>query len=206
MQKNNPCKLHETRKFLKWSCSEEPYSSKERHKKFVEKKKPCVMCGFLCTKELCRKCFYKVNESHLLGKKLPEWWKQKISDGQKKGSGSPFWKGENISYSTKHKFLKKTFGNPARCECCGILGEKNKGNKWSIQWAKKTENYTRNIEDYLGLCTKCHSNFDGKTKHLDDFSCGSNAKYRKGCRCDLCKKAKLLYRHGKIFFGEIIFE
>ena len=52
-----------------------------------------------------------------------------------KGDKNPLWKGNKVGYSSQHSWLKRNFGNPLKCEQCGKLGAKNKGNKWDIQWA-----------------------------------------------------------------------
>lgn len=192
----NPCEIHRHGKYLKWKCGSE-YSPKERHERFLQTKIPCQNCGALSTVKWCRKCRGKFVSSHLLGKKLPKWWKDRISQGQGKGEQSKQWKGESVDYWTKHKGLVKSYGNPVQCTNCGILGKKNKGGRWTIQWANKTGIYTRKIEDYIGLCTKCHCIFDGKVKNPAH---GTVARYRKGCRCVDCIDYRKLYRKGLVIY------
>lgn len=107
------------------------------------------------------------------------------------------WLGEQATYSSKHKWLVKTFGNFPKCEMCGVIGEKNKGDKWTIQYANISGKHYRDIKDYKGLCTKCHKIFDGKTKSIEDYKHGEYGKYRRGCRCDLCKESKRITRSKK---------
>jgi len=199
----NPCITHKDGKYLKWRCGES-YSSKERHKRFINNKINCSKCGKKSTKSICQKCYYKYHTHHLFNKKLPKWWCKKISDGQKKYQESPLWKGENATYGTKHKMINRQYGNHKKCYECGIKGKKNKGGKWTIQWANISGNYKRDIKDYKGLCTKCHSVFDGKTISFENIQCGTVSKYRKGCRCDLCKKAKHLYRNKLLKYSRSI--
>ncbi len=138
------------------------------------------------------------------GEKLPTWWKENISKGIKKGKDNPCWKGEKATYWTKHKFLVKEHGNPSHCSMCGKPGYVNKAGKWTIQWANKIKIYTRNVKNYEGLCPKCHCIQDGRKIPFDSYICGTSSKYREGCRCSLCKKAKSLYRKGLIGFKHIV--
>lgn len=199
IKEGNPCQRHINGKYQKWACGSE-YSSSDRHAIFVSKKKPCLDCGNLCTAKYCIKCRGKHYKSHLLGKKLPQWWRDRISQGQGRGENNKKWKGEKVDYWTKHKGLITSNGNPKKCEDCGINGKKNKGNRWTIQWANITGTYTRDIKDYKGLCTKCHKIFDGLVKDIDEYKHGSPARYRRGCRCDNCREAKKLYRNGKLSY------
>lgn len=113
------------------------------------------------------------------------------------GSKNKYWKGMKADYSTKHIVLRRHNGNPKKCEMCGIVGKKLNG-RWTIEWANISGNYKRNINDYKGLCKKCHCRFDGIKK---DFKHGTVAKYREKCRCELCRKAKHLYRNGLLEYS-----
>lgn len=197
IRNNRPvCELHKNGKFIKWTCDEQGYDPQKRHKIFMKKKVKCPDCDKLIanTSERCAKCYFKKYPSPLLGKKLPKWWCKKISDGQGKQEESVNWKGDNVGYWTKHKWMVKINGNPLSCFDCGIAGKKNKGGKWSIQWANISGNYERKKEDYKGLCVKCHCVFDGVTKSIDDYKHGEIGRYNLGCRCELCKKGKIVNR------------
>lgn len=56
------------------------------------------------------------------------------------------------SYSAIHKWLAKYYIKE-KCEFCskGVGG---------LDWAKISEKYTRNRDDYLVLCHKCHMEYD----------------------------------------------
>ena len=78
-----------------------------------------------------------------------------------KGHKNPRWKGDNAGYASKHQFLKRNYGHPLFCAKCGVYGQKEKGGRWSIHWAKKQgREYTHDRLDYLGLCRKCHGKYD----------------------------------------------
>lgn len=157
-----PCLTHQDNKYLKWPCGLK-YSSKDRHKRFIKTKIPCRHCGQKSVKGLCKKCYYITHSSPLLGKKLPLWWCKRISDGQGKQDKSPFWKGQNVSYSTKHKWIVKVYGHPTKCEECELKGSVGK-RCWNIDWANISKEYKRERKDFKGLCRKCHISFDRKNR------------------------------------------
>ncbi len=68
---------------------------------------------------------------------------------------------EKVGYFGVHSWLYHNFGSPEKCEKCSSLGYKNKGNKWSIQWAKiKGKEYIRVRENFMALCARCHIFYD----------------------------------------------
>lgn len=84
---------------------------------------------------------------------------KKLKDA--KGEKNNRWKGDKAGYQSKHQFLKRNYGNPKMCEFCNVTGYKEKGGRWSIHWAlRKGKEYTHNLEDYMGLCRKCHGKYD----------------------------------------------
>ena len=200
IKNNNPCEIHKDGKYIKWSCRNS-YSKEDRRKIYLKNKIKCSNCNKPSTAKYCKECYYLFNDHHLLGKKLPKKWRENMSKGQGKQQDNANWKGNEVTYSTKHKWIAKIYGNPKKCEDCGVKGKKNKGGRWTIQWANKSGKYPRDVTDYKGLCTKCHSLFDGKTKSIESYKHGTNKKYRKGCRCELCKKAKRLYRNKLIKYS-----
>lgn len=71
---------------------------------------------------------------------------------QKKQKEHYLWKGEDASYSSKHKWIVKTYGKAAKCVQCG--SEK------TVDWANISKRYLRERSDYKELCRKCHAAFD----------------------------------------------
>ena len=65
------------------------------------------------------------------------------------GKNNPAWKGDNASYNAIHAYLRKHKKKPDECEKCGKKAKR-------LELAKISEEYTRNAEDYIYLCCKCH--------------------------------------------------
>jgi len=59
----------------------------------------------------------------------------------------------SMTYSAIHQWVRYTWGKPDECEHC----DKVEGN---FHWASKTNNYTRNRNDWMRLCSSCHKYHD----------------------------------------------
>jgi hypothetical protein len=68
----------------------------------------------------------------------------------------PNWKGEFVSYSVLHIWVRKYKGTPTICTKCGKTELKGK----QIHWANVDHKYRRVLDDYIRLCTKCHYEYD----------------------------------------------
>ena len=75
------------------------------------------------------------------------------------GDEHPNWGGDGVNYQIKHSWVRKIKGHPEVCEHCGKIGETING-KWNIDWANIDHKYRRVLEDYIGLCVKCHRKYD----------------------------------------------
>lgn len=85
------------------------------------------------------------------GYKLSEATKKRISEGHS-GEKAYQWKGDNVGYTTLHKWVKKVMGKATRCEKCQSLTAKR------YVWANKTGEYKRDISDWIQLCNSCNLN------------------------------------------------
>jgi hypothetical protein len=70
------------------------------------------------------------------------------------GSQHPAWKGDDVSYTRKHQWIRYWFGAPLFCEHCGNRTAKR------FEWANISKNYMRDRADWLGLCKSCHIKYD----------------------------------------------
>lgn len=95
----------------------------------------------------------------MLGKKHSEETKRKISEAQK-GKKCKNWKGENAKHSAIHEWVRKEKGTPSYCEHCKSTTKKK------YEWANIDHKYTRNLDDYIRLCTSCHCKYDIIQKKL----------------------------------------
>lgn len=73
------------------------------------------------------------------------------------GEKHHLWRGENVSYVSKHKWVYKFKGRPKICEHCGKTCEETK-----LNWANKNHKYKRDVNEYFSLCIFCHRQYDIK--------------------------------------------
>lgn len=69
---------------------------------------------------------------------------------------NPLWKGDKVGYRAVHSFIERHYGKPTTCEHCqttNLVGRQ-------IHWASKTQSHTRNRENWMRLCSKCHGIYD----------------------------------------------
>lgn len=64
------------------------------------------------------------------------------------------WKGDNAGYVAIHQEIRRIKGTPSVCEFCGTRAAKK------YEWANVDHLYSRDPDDYIRLCTKCHRNYD----------------------------------------------
>lgn len=75
-----------------------------------------------------------------------------------------------MSYRALHLWVERNLGKPDKCEhCCksGLSGHQ-------IHWANKSQEYKRELTDWLRLCVVCHKRYDGGKgiTDLNIFVCG----------------------------------
>ena len=70
----------------------------------------------------------------------------------RRGENHHQWKGDNASYSAKHKWVNKEFGKPEKCFNCDSLDKLN--------WANVSNQHRRDRNDWIELCASCHKYFD----------------------------------------------
>jgi len=76
-------------------------------------------------------------------------------------------KGESVGYDALHDWVNRHKGKACKCENCG-------NDKGRIEWANKSHEYKRDLEDWIQLCKKCHYAYDdikkGKSKIKELFT------------------------------------
>lgn len=111
------------------------------------------------------------------GKILSESTRKKISESLKGGNRASWKKGQHISEKTEfkkvgvvfegtqseykklHLWVYKNLGKPTLCNNCiknTIINTTN------IQWANKSHEYKKELDDWIQLCPKCHFKYDKK--------------------------------------------
>lgn len=88
------------------------------------------------------------------GRTLSEEARQKISES-KRGEKAYNWEGDQVSYSGLHKWINRELGKPDICEHCGTQDKK-------LDWANKSQEYKRELTDWIRLCRSCHLKYDYK--------------------------------------------
>lgn len=67
--------------------------------------------------------------------------------------------GTQTEYKNLHAWVNKTFGQALECAYCG-----RDRSDTIIDWANVSQLYTRDLNDWIPLCRKCHFQYD-KTLH-----------------------------------------
>lgn len=86
--------------------------------------------------------------------------RKKLIDGIT-GSNAPWWKDDEATYNSKHRWIQKHFVRSGKCDFCGITPPPRKGGTNGTEWSNISGQYNRNDRnDWQELCSKCHKFFD----------------------------------------------
>lgn len=103
-------------------------------------------------------CYWEARKNN---PKYAGYWTGK-QRAEMQGDKNPNWAGDEVSYRSLHTWLRKTKNKTGICEHC-FLSKKT-------DWANKSHEYLRNLEDWLELCRKCHIEYDkpsrGRAKEI----------------------------------------
>ena len=77
---------------------------------------------------------------------------QKI--GRRFGKDNSSWKGDEVEYRGLHRWIQKWKGEPSKCEKCGTRNAKR------FDWANKSGEYKRDLDDWIRLCRGCNLKID----------------------------------------------
>ena len=121
------------------------------------------------------KCQAPATSIRLTGRKLSDSVKKKISDklmGRKMSleaiinfikarKGKPI--KSKILKASMHQWIYSIKGYPKKCIDCGEIGKKVQRaiyKRWNIHWSNIDHKYSRNPDDYIGRCPRCHKKYD----------------------------------------------
>jgi hypothetical protein len=97
--------------------------------------------------------WYENNKERAKSGSLKHYHENKVLKGRAFGERSGTWKGDKVSYSGLHYWVARWKTRPDYCEFC------NKTNV-RFQWANKSHEYKRDLDDWINLCCKCHYHYD----------------------------------------------
>lgn len=83
-------------------------------------------------------------------------WNKGIKFEAVEGDKNPFWKGGDVSYTGLHQWVYRKLGKPQTCEKCQKTGLTGR----YIHWANISQEYKRDVTDWIRLCGKCHKQYD----------------------------------------------
>lgn len=106
-RQNCSCAIHTKGKYLHWPCGSK-YDKNRRRERFLKSKIPCPMCGerMSPTSKTCKKCTFKNRTHWLKGKRLPDWWKERITNKFEPGEKHWNWKGGT---TPKNKLVRQSY-------------------------------------------------------------------------------------------------
>ncbi len=89
-----------------------------------------------------------------------------------RGEAHSFWKGDNCGYDALHDWVYKKLGRPTECELCHT-------SEGRIEWANKSHEYKRELDDWLMLCRFCHRKHDREhrgaiKRRFPEYACARN--------------------------------
>lgn len=99
---------------------------------------------------------WNTGKSNPYTKNLPQLFKKK--EVRIVGGNNHVWKGDEVGYNSLHKWVIRWLGQPDTCEHCGKTGLRGQ----QIHWANKSQEYKRDLTDWLRLCAQCHKNYDSE--------------------------------------------
>ena len=128
---------------------------------------------------------------HFKGNKYGEGNKGKpLPDRMNEGNSQ--WKGDDVGYQGLHAWMHKRLGKATKCSNPLCEGKSKR-----FEWANKSHEYKRDLDDWIELCKSCHMKYDkvlekrwkGHVKNEDKIClvCGEKGVQAKGL-CNACYK------------------
>jgi hypothetical protein len=137
------------------------------------------ICSICSKRFLTQKCYLKRGGGKYCSQKCAKvalskqsaWWIKKgvPSIGFKNGKLNPMWKGNKVSKSAIHDWIKRRKFKPELCEKCQ--------SRKSIDLANISQEYKRNLSDWKYICRRCHMEEDGRLKIFMSYAYSYNKRY-----------------------------
>lgn len=102
--------------------------------------------------KICQKEFKEVFSRIKTGR--GKYCSKKCANVGKRGFVPKNFKGDDVGYDALHDWVKRWKGKAKICIFCQSIT--------NVQWANKSHEYKRDLEDWLSLCYKCHRVYDRK--------------------------------------------
>jgi len=121
----------------------------------TRKKGKCISCGKQTCRakyKHCNQCALRLSPRHVTPHTQESREKMRRNNWRAKNENHPQWKGDDVTYSALHLWVRRNKGVPRACESC------NKECK--LQASNKDHKYSRNLDDWQFLCPKCHKQYD----------------------------------------------
>jgi len=77
----------------------------------------------------------------------------------KKEELSHAWRGDKVGKGGIHNWVQRHRGKPRVCEKCRTTEAKQ------YDWANISQEYKRDLSDWIRLCRSCHAKYDYKTRY-----------------------------------------
>lgn len=116
-------------------------------------------CSAPCKNYYRMNVLYKGENHWFWGKQRSPEEREKMSKsgiGKHDGEKNGMWKGNSVGIPALHSWVKRKLGVPRICEHCGTK------NAPKFDWANKSGDYRRDLDDWIRLCAKCHKRYDIK--------------------------------------------
>lgn len=123
-------------------------------------------CGPQCARQYAKSQKWQDPEHRAeviakLKKTLAKPKHQKRLAEQNRAASAPWWKDNEATYNSKHRWVQKNFKRTGKCEFCNVHPPKRKNGASGTEWSNISGNYDRNNrKDWQELCSKCHKFFD----------------------------------------------
>jgi len=97
--------------------------------------------------------YEKHKENPTSFKKGQKPWNDGIEAFSLRDGKNSMFKGDRVGYDALHDWVKVRLGKANLCCMCGCT-------EGYIDWANISQEYKRDINDWMQLCRKCHINYD----------------------------------------------